>query len=205
MTEDKTVDMAHISFLDVIKLLITTSGPANAKGMLVRNAISTAEHISPVDYASFDAYLAAVADGSNPVARIEGKAEHAGNFVFGLKHCPFGPSIKNYVRIFKKLPDEFGGFTAEFNKPGPVTEQYRIGGGAGVSPFCAVHQPMRSAVASKITIMGKKIQITQLGCKSESGKKGFAVKRIAECEVSQEKVSAILDNHMCCYVIQLPE
>lgn len=205
MTEEKILDIAHVSFLDMIKIMITLSGAANAKGTLIRNAIKTAEKISETDYESFDDFLSAIENASNPITMIEGKSSHQGDFVFGLSACPFGPSIKNYTRVFEKLPEGFADFTAEFNKPSHITAQYHVGEGAGVSPFCAVHQPMRSAIAEKITIGGKKIQIYQLGCKSGAGKKGFAEKWIQEAGVQKDVVDKVLDKYMCCYYLKIIE
>jgi hypothetical protein len=201
--EAAMIDIAHISFLDMIKVMITLTGAASAKGTLIRNAIKTAERISEVDYPSFDAYLAAIEDASNPITMIEGKAAHQGSHVFGLKLCPFGPSIKSYTAVFEKLPDGFADFTAEFNRQSPTTDQYRVGEGAGVSPFCSVHQPMRSAFAEKIRIGGKRIQIFQLGCKSGGGKKGLAERWIADTGVPREVVERVLDSHMCCYAVRI--
>ncbi len=203
MSEENILDIAHVSFLDMIKIMITLSGAASAKGTLIRNALKTAEKIHEIDYATFDDYLAAIENASNPITIIEGKSAHQGNFVFGLKLCPFGPSIRNYTKVFEKLPDGFSDFTSEFNKSSNVTDQYRVGEGAGVSPFCSVHQPMRSAIAEKIKIGGKKIQIYQLGCKSGSGKKGFADKWISAAGVSRDVVDKTLDNHMCCYSVKV--
>ncbi|MEC4676672.1 MAG: hypothetical protein VST72_07140 [Nitrospirota bacterium] len=205
MTEEKILDIAHVSFLDMIKIMITLSGAANAKGTLIRNAIKTAEKISETDYESFDDFLSAIENAANPITVIEGKSSHQGDFVFGLSACPFGPSIKNYTRVFEKLPEGFADFTAEFNKPSHITAQYHVGEGAGVSPFCAVHQPMRSAIAEKITIGGKKIRIYQLGCKSGAGKKGFAEKWIEEAGVPKDVVDKVLDNYMCCYYLKIME
>ena len=178
MSGGKILDIAHVSFLDMIKIMITLSGSASAKGALIRNSLKTAENTSETDYAIFDDYLAAIENSTNPITVIEGQSTHLGNFVFGLKYCPFGPSIRNYLDVFENLPDGYADFTLEFNKPSHVTDQYRVGEGAGVSPFCSVHQPMRSAIAGKIKISGKKTIIYQLGCKSGSGKKGFAEKWI---------------------------
>ena len=203
MTETKILDIAHISFLDTIKVMITLSGVASAKGTLIRNAIQTAEKISEVDYPDFEAYLQAIESTTNPITMVEGKATHIGDLVFGLQNCPFGPSIGNYTRVFDKLPEGYADFTAEFNKPSNVTNNYRVGEGAGVSPFCSVHQPMRSAIAERISIGGKKIRIYQLGCKAGSGKKGFADKWIAEAGVDKAVVDKVLDNHMCCYSIRV--
>lgn len=203
MSEGKILDIAHISFLDMIKVMITMSGAASAKGALIRNAINTAEKIKEVDYASFDDFIQAIENSTNPITQVEGKATHQGEFVFGLASCPFGPSIKNYMGVFEKLPEGYADFTEEFNKPSKVTEIYRVGEGAGVSPFCSVHQPMRSAIAEKISIGGKKIKIYQLGCKAGSGKKGFADRWIAEAGVAREVVDKTLDNHMCCYYLKI--
>jgi len=203
MSDDNILDIAHISFLDMIKVMITLSGAASAKGTLIRNAIKTAERIAEIDYPDFDAYLAAIEAATNPITVIEGKATHAGNFIFGLKNCPFGPSIRNYTKVFEKLPDGFADFTTEFNKPSNITDQFKVGEGAGVSPFCSVHQPMRSAIAEKIKIGGKKIRVIQLGCKSGGGKKGFAEKWLAETGVARDVVDKILDNHMCCYALKI--
>lgn len=205
MGEGKILDIAHVSFLDMIKVMITMSGAPSAKGTLIRNALSTADKIHDVNYETFDDYLDAIENATNPIAMIEGKPSHAGDYVFGLARCPFGPSIKNYTTVFEKLPDGYADFTSEFNKPSRVTDMYRIGEGAGVSPFCAVHQPMRSAVAEKITIGGKKIKIYQLGCKSGAGKKGFAEKWIDETGASKDVIDKVLDNNMCCYFLKIVE
>jgi hypothetical protein len=62
---------------------------------------------------------------------------------------------------------------------------------------------MRSAIAERIKIGGKKIKVYQLGCKAGSGKKGFAEKWLAETGVTQDVVDKILDNHMCCYYVKV--
>ena len=203
MSQSQILDMAHISFLDMIRVMITISGSASAKGTLIRNALQTAEKISETDYATFEDYLKAVEKTTNPITMIEGKATHVGNHVFGLQYCPFGPSIRNYTTVFERLPDGYAEFTEEFNKPSNVTNTYRVGEGAGVSPFCSVHQPMRSAIAERMTIGGRKFRIYQLGCKAGSGKKGFADKWIQEAGVDRAVVDKVLDNHMCCYFLKL--
>ena len=205
MAEGKILDIAHISFLDMIKVMIDINGAASAKGTLIRNALNTADKIKEVDYASFDAFLESIEDETNPITRIEGKATHQDDHVFGLKNCPFAPSIKNYTAVFEKLPEGFAEYTAECNKSGVASTKYRVGEGACVSPFCSVHQPMRSAIAEKIKIGGKDIQITQLGCKAGSGYKGFADKWIEYAGVSKEVVDKTLDDHMCCYHIRILE
>ncbi len=203
--EGKILDIARISFLNMIKEMITLGGVAAAKGGLIRNALACAEKIKEVDYPDFDGFINAISDATNPITVIEGKAEHIGNGVFGLPACPFAPAISNYTEVFGSLPEGYADFTAEFNKPGPATARYRVGEGAGVSPFCAVHQPLRSAIGDKITIGGRSVRIYQLGCKSGAGKKGFADRLIEEAGVEKGVVDAVLDNHMCCYYVKIDE
>ncbi len=200
MTE-ALLDISHISFLDMINGLIAQNGPASAKGSLIRNALTAAERIPGMDFADFEDFVAAIDDGTNPITMVEGKAVHQSGGVFGLPACPFAGSIKNYTQVYDKLPDGYVSFTEEFNKTGVATNSYRVGEGAGVSPFCAVHQPLRSALGRKITIGGKQIQVYQLGCKSGAGKKGFAEKWIKETGVSRDLVDKVLDDNMCCYLV----
>ncbi len=205
MQHGKILDIAHISFIDMIKSIITLSGPASAKGILIRNALTTAEKTEAVEYSSVEDYLEAIEDSTNPITRIEGKSTHCGNLVFGLEKCPFETSIKNYKEVFKEMPEGYAAFTAEFNKNSAITSKYKIGEGAGVSPFCSVHQPLRSALADKIKIGGKNITISQLGCKSATGAKGIAQKWLHESGIDIETVDEILEDNMCCYHVSIEE
>lgn len=205
MKKGRILDIAHISFLDMIKSIITLSGPASAKGILIRNALATAEKIDEVEYSSFEEYLEAIEDSTNPITCVEGKSTYCGGMVFGLEKCPFEISINNYKEVFKDMPEGYANFTAEFNKSSPITNKYRVGEGAGVSPFCSVHQPLRSALADKIKIGKKKISISQLGCKSAAGVKGIAQKWLDETGVQLEKVDEILENNMCCYHLKIED
>ncbi len=203
MTKGKILDIAHISFLDMIKTIIKISGAASAKGVLIRNALATAEKTDVVEQNSLNDYIAAIEEATNPITRIEGKATHSGDMIFGLEKCPFETSIKNYKDVFKDMPEGYADFTAEFNKSSPITDKYRVGEGAGVSPFCSVHQPLRSALAEKIRIGGKKLSITQLGCKSAAGFMGLAEKWLKENDVDHGVVNNILENNMCCYQLKI--
>ena len=205
MSTNHVVDMAHISFLDMINVMLTLNTAANAKGTLMRIALDTADKIKDSSYETFEDYLRSIEDASNPIALVEGKAVQIEGYLFGLPKCPFAPSINNYKKIFVELPKGYEEFTVEFNKPSKVNNTYRIGENSGVSPFCAVHQPLRSAIGDKITIGGKKIAIYQLGCKASSGRKGYADKWITETGVSREAVEKTLDNNMCCYYLKIAE
>lgn len=203
MNDNKTVDMAHISFLNMINVMLTVNTAANTKGTLIRIALNTAEKLEKKDYASMEEFVAAINDVTNPITTIEGKARQIKGSLFALPNCPFASSIRDYKKLFEQLPAGYAEFTTEFNKTSKITNDYRIGEGAGVSPFCAVHQPLRSAIGEKITIGGKKIAIYQLGCKSSGGAKGLADKWLAETGVSPEEVDKILDDNMCCYYIKV--
>lgn len=203
MSDDNILDIAHLSFLDMIQALIAQSGAASAKGTLVRNAVKAGERFDTVDFPTFEAFVAAIDTVESPIAKIEGRARHVGGGLFGLPQCPFAQSIANYKKVFQKLPDGYAELTAEYNKPGPVTERMHVGHGAGVSPFCSVHQPMRASLGAKITIGGKPVEVYQLGCKSATGAKGLAHKMIEETGHSAARVESVLDEHMCCYAMKV--
>ncbi len=181
------LDIAHVSFLDMIKVMITLSGAASAKGTLVRNAIKTADRIAEVDYPTFEAFLAAVESASNPITMIEGKATHQGNHVFGLAACPFGPSVRSYTTVFEKLPDGFADFTAEFNRPSATTDQYRVGEGAGDT--ASSQREDRMASIRSILTDFTKLQGVSAVCLV--GRDGFLLDSVAGRGIDAEMIGAI--------------
>ena len=203
METHKILDIAHVSFLDIIRASIVQLGAAATKGMLIRNAVAAAEKIPEVSFDTLEEFVSSIDTADNPVTRVEGKAVHYGNGLFGLPTCPFASSIGDYKSVYGGLPDDYHKITQDFNKEGPVTGGLKVGHGAGVSPFCAVHQPLRSALKDRIRIGGKPISILQLGCKSGSGEKGLASQWIAETGFSEAEVEKILDENMCCYAIKV--
>ncbi|WP_158308834.1 hypothetical protein [Methanocella arvoryzae] len=50
----------------------------------------------------------------------------------------------------------------EFNKAGRHSSDRMIGHGSGVSPFCVIHQSLRSAAGCKFRVGQRPIQIVQL-------------------------------------------
>lgn len=197
------LDIAHLAFLEMIRDAIKTTGSPAAKGSLVRKAMSIADEVPEVEYASLDEWEKAVKAGEHPIAQVEGLSVRDGN-LFSLPACPFAPSIKTYKSLFNSMPSEYPNLVTEYNKPSKVTEQLRVGYGAGVSPFCAIHQPLRSAIATKrIKVGGKAVKVYQLGCKAGDGTKGLADENIKACGVTREKVSQMLDNAMCVYAVKV--
>jgi hypothetical protein len=197
------VDIAHVSFLEMIRALGDQVGPTSTKGMLVRNAVRSGTQMPHLDFPAFDDFVRAIDAGENPITHIEGKAQYVGDGVFGLPLCPFANSIASFKKVFGTLPDNYAEVTAEFNKAGPVTGALCVGHGAGASPFCSVHQPMRSAVGQRITIGGAPVAVYQLGCKAASGAKAFADPLIAEFGCPKELVDKVLDTNMCCYGVKV--
>lgn len=203
MENEVILDIAHISFLDLIRTFMAQSGAASAKGTLMRTAMDAAKRFKPVDYPTFDDFVRAIDRAETPIAKVEGRARHFGDGIFGLPACPFGESIQSYKSVFGALPEGFGEITSEFNATSAVNDRFHVGEGAGVSPFCAVHQPLRSALAQAITIGGKPIEVYQLGCKSGAGVKGMAEKWCEATGCSVEKAKAVLDQNMCCYFVKV--
>ncbi len=198
------LDIAHLAFLEMIREAIKTTGGAAAKGQLMRKALSIAEEIPEVEYESLEEWEKAVKSKENPITIIEGKAVRDGN-IFYLPACPFAPSIKTYKDLFEKLPEEYPKLVEEYNKPTKVADDLKVGHGAGVSPFCAIHQPLRAAIGKRIKVGGKTVKIYQLGCKSGDGKKGFADKIIEDFGADKETVDTLLDKAMCVYAVKQEE
>jgi len=206
MSSKHDYDAGHFSFLELIRVLHTTAGPAFAKGALVRTGMSAAAATPPLEFETMDDFVASVEETtSNPISQFEGRARHYGDGLFGLPACPFARSIQTYTGVAGSLPREYKEVTDEMNKPSGITAKLRVGQGAAVSPFCAVHQPIRSELGKRIKVGGRSLQVTQLGCKSGGGHKGFADPLIEETGVSRDAVDKILDENMCCYHVRTVE
>jgi hypothetical protein len=192
-------DLSHVVFMDLIRTLIKTTGVEPAKGNLIRIAINAGEQMQEMSYNSFDEFVASFDKLANPVSRIEGQAVHVGNGIFGLKQCPFSPLVKTYIGFYGESPKNFVALTDEFNKQSRINKEYNIGAGAAVGPFCVFHQPIRSAIAGRIKIGSKQLEIMQLGCKSGNGTKAFSDAMIASFGTTREVVDKVLDDYVCCY------
>lgn len=198
------LDIAHLAFLEMIRDAINTTGGAAAKGQLMRKAMSVAEDMPETEYQNLKEWEEAVKAKENPITRVEGHAQRKGN-IFYLPACPFAPSIKTYKELFESLPQEYPRLVEEYNKPTKIARDLKVGHGSGVSPFCAIHQPLRASIGRKIKVGGKSVKIYQLGCKSGDGKKGLAKEFIEEFGTSEEEVSSILDNAMCAYGVKVED
>jgi hypothetical protein len=205
VTNTGIIDISQIAFLDMLREMIAMAGPAVTKGTLIRLATKAGKQLKAVAFDSWNEFLAAVETATNPIAVAEGPATHYGNGLFGLKACPFAGAISNYKNTFGALPETYASVTSEFNKPGPGTDSIRVGNGAGVSPFCSVHQPMRATAARQITVGGKPLEAQQLGCKSAAGSLGIAKRWIEEGGWSEDAVRKVLENNMCCYAVKVKD
>lgn len=197
------IDIAQVAFLEMIKEMIAVTGAPATKGALIRLSTKAGKQLTRMEFMTFEDFVASIGGNGNPISTTEGQATYLGEGLFGLVTCPFAGAIANYVRVFGALPDSYAGVTAEFNKPGPGTDPIRVGNGSAVSPFCSVHQPMRSTAASQILIGGHPLVVFQLGCKSAKGAKALSERWIAEGGWSAEAVSRTLDTHMCCYGVKV--
>lgn len=200
MEEHRYLDVTHIFFLELIQRSLRDGGAVAATDLLMKTAIDVAERFPPQDFASIEEFSGAIEDLVNPIARCEGRAERIEGGVFALERCPFSASVRSYQSTKGDVP-ALQEITDEFNRPGPLREEFHVGHGAAVCAFCVVHQTLRCALARRITIGGKPIRVYQLGCKTFGGAKAFADRFIAEAGVDRERVVAILDNHTCCYAV----
>lgn len=200
--ENKAYDAGHFSFLELIKVITNLAGHSFAKGALIKTGMTAARQAQEVTFDTVEDFLKSVETLDNPIARFEGEAKHYGNGVFGLPECPFAGSIETYTTVTGGLPKQYAAVTDEMNKPSRITEDLRVAEGAAVSPFCAVHQPIRSALGDRVKVAGRVLKVYQLGCKSGAGKIGVANRWVEETKVSPELVQRILDDNMCCYCVR---
>lgn len=195
------LDIAHITLLETFRETVINMGGPATKGTLMRRALRIAEQLPEAEYEDLDEWEDAVKAQTHPITRIEGVAVRDG-FIFTLPQCPFAKSIKTYNELYGGLPSEYSQIVEEYNKPGRFTGDLKVGYGSGVSPFCAIHQPFRSAGGKKITVGGEPIQIIQLGCKGGDGKKVVSEELCQNAGVNPETVTKYLDNGMCVYMVQ---
>lgn len=192
-------DAGHLSFLELIRVVADVAGAPFAAGALVKTGVGIARKAEVMEFPDFDAFLASVEASANSVAHFEGAARYYGNGVFGLLACPFASSVKTYQGFMGELPAEYAAVTSNLNRPSPIAAKLRVGHGASVSPFCGVHQSIRSALAERIRIGGKPLIVYQLGCKSGTGKVSVAEDFAAEVDVTVGVVHDVLAENMCCY------
>lgn len=198
------LDIAHITLLETIRETVISMGGPATKGTLMRRAIRISEQLPEVEYENMDEWEEAVKAQKHPVTRIEGIAVRDGT-IFTLPQCPFASSINTFTELYEGLPDEYSTIVDEYNKPGKFTEDMMVGHGSGVSPFCALHQPFRSAAGGKIKVGGNDVQIIQLGCKSGTGKKVISTELCEIAGINPEVVEKHLDNGMCVYTVKILE
>jgi hypothetical protein len=203
MSKERSYDAGHFSFLELIKVMINVAGPEFAKGNLIRTGMSAAKRLPKQELGSWDELLRSMDDGDSSISLFEGQAHHYGDGVFGLTLCPFADSIKSYTGVVGGLPEEFHEVSDALNTRSRITQRLRIGEGAAVSPFCSVHQPIRSEIGRLITVGGQQLLVYQLGCKSGSGHKAIAESWCEEAGVEVAFVDKVLDDNMCCYCIRL--
>jgi len=203
MAQVKKVDAGHYSFLQLIKVMVDVAGPDFAKGALIRSGMSAAARTPELQFGSWQEYLDSIESIANPIAQFEGETRYYGEGIFGLPACPFAESIASYKSVADSLPEEHGKITEALNRNSKITMTLRVGEGAAVSPFCAVHQPIRSELGARIRIGPQTLRVLQLGCRSGSGTKGIATLWCEAAGVDPEQVASILDDNMCCYCVRL--
>ncbi len=195
------LDIAHLVLLEMLESYLEQAGPNEVCRFVVKTAVKTGEHFPRVDFGSMDELVQAIEDLEYPIARIEGRAEHLGGGVFGLQRCPFAETYRTHREQYQRLAPRLAAVKEVFNRPNEVTAKLAVGHGAAVCPFCCAHQPMRAAIAGRITIAGKPIVMRQLACKGADGSRAFADQFIAESGHTRQEVCGVLDDYVCCYAL----
>jgi hypothetical protein len=195
------VDIAHLIFLEMIEQRLRETSPGEVSRFLVRAATATAASFPRVDFTSFDDFVAAIEDLRNPIARVEGRAEHLGGGLFGLGRCPFAETHRSRRHQPGALSGDLAAVQHEFNQPSADNAELAVGHGSAVCPFCCAHQPLRAALGARITIAGRPIRVVQLACKGADGSRAFADDFIATTGHTHAEVDGVLDQYVCCYAV----
>ncbi len=196
------MDLGKVSFLQMIMELNKTVGTQFTKGSLMRTGLKIAEKLEPMEFSGLDDWVKAVKEGKHPLFKIEGESHRNDGDIFSLS-CPFAQSVRDYVSIFGPVSEEGRKTTIEFNKPSKQTEDYRVGFGSAISPYCIACQTTRSSFGDRIKIDGKQVKIYQLGAKRGDGHKALSEKWIDELNIDKKAVEKILDNSQCCYAVRM--
>jgi hypothetical protein len=199
--EPRFLDIAHLMFLEMLESYLQQAGPNEVSRFMVKTAMKTAEQFPRVDFASMEELVDSIEDLRNPVARIEGRAEYQGDGLFGLGRCPFADTYRTHKDQYERLGPRLSAIQEVFNRPSEITAKLAVGHGSAVCSFCCAHQPMRAAVASRITIDGEPIKLYQLGCKGVDGKRAYADQFVKDAGHTREQVDKVLDHYVCCYAL----
>ena len=195
-------ESSHSSFLAILAALHQTAGASFVKSALIKTGISAARVLPEREFATIEEFIQSIDQLDNPIAQLEGSARHYGNGLFGLPECPFASAMKAQASTGGATGDPFRDITDEMNKPSLLGDELRVGRGAVVSPFCAVHQPIRSAIGERIRVAGRSLSIYQLGCRSPGGSPGLADHWIALTGFDRKLVEQVLVENTCCYCIR---
>lgn len=193
--------MTQLVLMETIRETIITTGPAVAKGNLMRMAIKISREIPGTKYENLDELETAAKAGKYPITLIEGVATRDGN-IFVVNSCPFNSSVKMYKELFHSIPAEYVRLMEEFNKPYKSPADLYLGHGSGGSPFCAIHQPFRAAIGKNTTVGGMSANIIHLGCKDWDGNKHISDELCNVAGVSKEAVEKYLDKGDCVYYVK---
>lgn len=199
---EQRVEAVHVSFLEILTALHHTAGPEFVKSALIKTGISAARTTPEREFATIEEFIQSIDKLDNPIAKLEGAARHYGNGLFGLPECPFATAIASQLGAGSALPDPYRDIADEMNKPTALSDQIRVGRGTVVSPFCALHQPIRSAMGERIRVAGRALSIYQLGCRSVDGKSGLADHWIQHTGFDRRLIEQVLVENMCCYCIR---
>ncbi len=189
---ERTLGIFSLHLLQTITELM---GPEMAKGTLERVGEVIAEkllqkfgtdslHISD---------LKELTKNANPLKFFDDTLDTQGDKLFVIEKCPFIREIKDFLEINKEIPPLLSEIVEIYNREGK---------GYAVSPFCIIHQTLRSKLASEIKITGRDVEFLQLGCKALSGKIKLADQNIKKIGSSDVAVQDFLKSKICCFSIQ---
>jgi hypothetical protein len=195
------LDIAHIFFLELLRDYKNNLGAALAVRQMIHRAAIFARDLPRQDFTDWDHFLNELQKQNTVLNFWEPELKLYDRHIIATPSCPFGAAIHEYTQIMGGLPNEYAEITEEFNRSTPLNRHMMIGHGSASSPFCAIHQPLRSLAAEKIFVGGQPLQIVALGSKAESDW-ALAYEYIGEEKLFPEKIKSLLNENLCCFLIK---
>ncbi len=189
---DKTLNIFSLYLLQTITELM---GPEMAKGSLERVGEAIAEKLLQ-KFGSDSLHVADLKDlakTQNPLKFFDDTLEAKGDQVYVIERCPFIREVRDFLEVNKEMPPLLSEIVEIYNREGL---------GYAVSPFCIIHQTLRTRLVRDIKAGGKDVEFLQLGCKALSGKLKLADQNIKKVGSSDATVQDFLKNRSCCYGIK---
>ena len=202
---NKKLDIAHIFFLELLRDFKNNLGVPLATRQLLRKTVSLAQNLPRIDFPNKNIFWEAIRKEETNLHLWEDKLEICKNNIIAAPKCTFRNAIDNYLKLWGGMPTEYAEITEEFNKTSTISSILKIGQGSACSPFCLIHQALRSIAVKKIYIASEPLNLVMLGSKLSNVDLAISYEYLAEEGIKPAHIKTLLQKNICCFLIKFPE